>query len=65
MNKKEEDAMLHLVLSISLVCGNLACTISDDPDHVKWLAVTAEQTRNDLIKAQNKYLEDSGFMRDE
>ncbi len=53
----ENDATTDLLIGISSICGDLANTISEDPEHRKWLAVDAKSTRDKLIALKEKYLE--------
>lgn len=61
MTEKEKDAVWRLLFAIGFVCGDLACTISEDPEHRKWLAVTAKHTRDSLIEAKEAFLKEIGW----
>lgn len=61
MTRREEDIVWKLLFALALVNGDLACTISEDPEHRKWLAVTAKQTRDKLIKIQDEFMKEIGF----
>ena len=58
MTEEEENAIRHFVVSVALVCGDLACTISEDPE---WPAVSAKTTRDHLMKALDELMKQLGW----
>ena len=58
MTEKEEEICWYFLMRLAFLCGELACTISEDQEHKKWLAVSAKYTRDRLIELQSKFVEE-------